>query len=140
MAPDWFHPVIDVESRPFWDGCLEGRLMLKRCGSCKTNFYYPRAHCPHCWSSETDWFEASGQGMLYSFSIVHQYPVEPFASLLPYGNILVTLDEGPRMMANWDFSVSLELMECDMPVMVGFRRVTDELALPVFAPQGRVAT
>jgi len=24
----WFHPIIDVESRPFWDGCAEGKLMI----------------------------------------------------------------------------------------------------------------
>jgi uncharacterized OB-fold protein len=134
MAPDWFHPVIDVESQPFWDGCREGRLMIMRCQACGEPYFYPRAMCPRCWSGEVEWMQASGGGVIYSFSVVQQFPMEPFASLLPYGNIIVTLDEGPRMMANWDFAAPLERMRCDMKVRVKFRTVTESLALPVFGP------
>lgn len=134
MTPDWFHPVVDGESKPFWDGCCDGRLRLMRCRACGTPYFYPRAYCPTCWSADTEWFEASGHGTLYSFSIVHQFPLEPFASLAPYANIIVTLEEGPRLMANWDFDVPLEQMQCDLPLRVRFRRITDILSLPIFGP------
>jgi uncharacterized OB-fold protein len=134
MAPDWFHPVVDVETRPFWDGCREGRLRIMRCRACGEPYFYPRALCPRCWSADTEWIDARGTGTLYSFSVTHQFPMEPFASLAPYGNLVVTLDEGPRMMANWDFSAPVELMRCDMRVRVGFHKVDEGLTLPVFGP------
>jgi uncharacterized OB-fold protein len=134
MAPDWFHPVVDVESRPFWDGCREHRLMIMRCSACGVPYFYPRAHCPNCWSGDVDWVNASGLGTLHSFSIVHQFPIEPFASLLPYATVIVALDEGPRMMANWDFQTPLDRMRCDMRVRAGFREINESLSLPVFGP------
>jgi uncharacterized OB-fold protein len=134
MGPDWFHPVIDVESQPFWDGCRQGRLMIMRCRACERPYFYPRAHCPMCWSAEVEWLEASGRGLLHSYSIVHQFPVEPFAALSPYANIIVALEEGPHMMANWDFGAPLDQMVCDMPVRVGFRAISETLSLPVFGP------
>ena len=134
MTPDWFHPVIDVESQAFWDGCRETRLMIMRCNTCEQPYFYPRAHCPRCWSSDVSWVQSSGEGTLHSFSIVHQFPVEPFASLAPYAVVLVMLDEGVRMMANWDFATPLERIRCDMRVRAGFRKIDDRLSLPTFAP------
>lgn len=134
MAPDWFHPVIDEESRPFWDGCREGKLLLKRCRACDARYFYPRALCPTCWSADTIWIAARGTGRLYSHSVIYQFPIEPFASMVPYANILVDLDEGPRMMATWDPDVSLERLCCDLAVEVGFRQITETLSLPTFRP------
>jgi hypothetical protein len=71
---------------------------------------------------------------LRSFSVGHQFPVEPFASMLPQATIIVALDEGPHMMANWDFEAPLERMACDMEVRVGFRALGETLFLPVFSP------
>lgn len=134
MESTWFHPVIDVESEPFWNGCLENRLMIMRCERCRKNYFYPRAHCPFCWSADTHWIEASGRGKLHSFSILHQHHAEPFASRVPYATIIVALDEGPHMLSNWDFNVPLEQMVCDLPVKVRFFRVADKLAIPLFGP------
>jgi len=130
----WFHPIIDVESRPFWDGCAEGKLMIMRCTACDKAYFYPRAHCPTCWSDKVEWIEASGRGTLHSYSIVHQYPAEPFQSRLPYANIIVQLEEGPRLMSNWAFDASLDDMKMDGPVKVSFFKVDDDLTMPVFGP------
>ena len=65
---------------------------------------------------------------------MHQNPAPPFAELCPYGVVLVDLDEGPRMMVNWDFSLSPEQMQCGMDVEVAFRKVNDELSLPIARP------
>jgi len=53
-------PVPDDESRPFFDGALEGKLMLRRCRSCGT-FMWPvggviatplRPRCVECFAGE----------------------------------------------------------------------------------------
>ena len=38
------------------------------------------------------------------------------------------------MMVNWDFSLSPEQMQCGMDVEVAFRKVNDELSLPIARP------
>ena len=61
-------------------------------------------------------------------------PAQPFAGLCPYGVVLVDLDEGPRMMVNWDFALSPDQMKCGMEIEVAFRVVNEELSLPIARP------
>ena len=49
-------------SRPYWDACREGRLLLQRCDSCGKHQFYPRILCSHCGGSTLAWAEASGRG------------------------------------------------------------------------------
>lgn len=135
MANEWFHPIVDTESEPFWSAAREGKLLIKRCRSCSKSYYYPRRFCPACWSEDTEWVSASRLGTIYSCSAVHQNPAQPFNDLCPYGVVLVDLEEGPRMMVNWDFDVPLELMQCGMPVEIAFRSVNETLALPIARPR-----
>ena len=107
MDADWFHPVQDVESVSFWRGCREGKLLLKVCDGCGRTHFYPRDHCPFCWSAATRWIEASGRGRLYSYSIIHQNPLPPFKDRCPYAVVLVKLEEGPRILSNWDFQLKM---------------------------------
>jgi uncharacterized protein len=136
MEADWFHPVQDVESASFWRGCRDGKLLLKLCDGCGRSHFYPRDRCPFCWSEATRWIEASGRGRLHSYSIIHQNPVPPFKDRCPYAVVLVDLDEGPRILSNWDKDISLDRLACDLPVMIAFRSFDDGLVLPVFRPIG----
>jgi hypothetical protein len=54
--------------------------------------------------------------------------------MVPYGVVLVDLDEGPRMIANWDFTISVDEIRCDMRVEIAFRDISGELALPIVRP------
>ncbi len=49
-------PVVNEETRAYWDGANEGKLLLKRCTACSKTHFYPRVHCPHCQSSATEWY------------------------------------------------------------------------------------
>ncbi|HXC41275.1 MAG TPA: Zn-ribbon domain-containing OB-fold protein [Burkholderiales bacterium] len=131
---EWFHPIVDTESEPFWKGCKEGKLVIKRCKDCSKVYYYPRRWCPNCWSENTEWIESKRRGKVYSYSTIHQNPAQPFASLVPYAVVLVDLDEGPRMMVNWDFAIPPDKIKCDMPVEIAFRDISEELALPIARP------
>ena len=94
MARKLNAPEVTPETQPFWDAAAEGRLLIKRCGVCGEAFYYPRALCPFCLSADTQWFETSGAGAIYSLSTMRRGPDAPFT--LAY----VTLDEGPAVLTN----------------------------------------
>jgi len=134
MSKEWWEPLVDTESAPFWDGCKEGRLRLRHCNPCDQAYYYPRNQCPRCWSRDVDWRDASRRGTVYSYSIVRENPGPPFRGMVPYGLVLVDLEEGPRMMVNWDLDTPLDKLACDLAVEVTFRKVSDDLTLPQVRP------
>ncbi|MGD0917823.1 MAG: Zn-ribbon domain-containing OB-fold protein [Thermodesulfobacteriota bacterium] len=124
-------PVVQPWSKPFWEAAKRHRLMIQRCNDCGLKIFYPRKYCPDCWSANLDWFEASGRGKVFSYSITMAGVEERFAEDLPFVLALVDLEEGIRMMTN--------IVECKpdevsigMDVKVTFRDVTDEFSLPMF--------
>lgn len=90
---------VTEDQRPFWDGAAEGRLVLPRCDRCATVIWYPRHLCPACGATDVTWFEASGRGTVYSYTVVHRGEGD-FAGLPPYTIAYVELEEGPRVLAN----------------------------------------
>ena len=88
-------PSPDIETQPFWDGCREGRFLLRHCNACGEDHFYPRPFCPKCWSPDVEWKQATGRGTLYTYSIVHQNDLPPFNERVPYVAAVVELDEGP---------------------------------------------
>ena len=135
MNHDWYLPQIDGESEPFWAAAREGRFMIMRCRPCGRPYFYPRRYCPRCWSGETEWQQASGRGTVYTYSIVRQNPAPPFKDWCPYAVVLVDLEEGVRVMANWDRSLPFDALSCGAPVQIAFEQITDEIALPRVRPQ-----
>jgi len=65
-------PQSDRDNEVFLAGWREGHLMLQSCSDCGRTFFYPRALCPHCWSSALSWKTASGNGEIVSFSLIHR--------------------------------------------------------------------
>ena len=98
-------PAVSPEAKPFWEGAAEGRLLLQRCADCQTVIWYPRGFCPACSSRRIDWFEASGRGTIYSFTVVRRGAIGPYREHEPYVLAYVELEEGPRMMSN--------IVDCD---------------------------
>lgn len=88
-----------VELEPHLAGLREGRLLLPRCRRCAAVIWYPRAFCPQCGSLDVDWFEASGRGTIYSFTVVRRGQ-GPYATAAPYVLAYVELAEGPRVLTN----------------------------------------
>ena len=122
------------DTKPFWDGCKEHRLVLPRCQDCNQFHYYPRAHCPHCWSRNLTWEQVSGRGKLYSY-VINYRPAPGFQDDAPYSIAVVELDEGPRMMTNVvGVPQTPEDLVLDMALEVSFEDVNDEITLPKFRP------
>ena len=132
----WHLPQADIETKPYWDAAAEGKLLIKHCNACGRAFFYPRDHCPRCWSTDTTWLEASGRGKIYTFTVVHTNDLPPFKDRVPYVIAIVELDEGVRMTTNIE-GVEPDAVRCDMPVQVAFREEAREegsVFLPVFRP------
>src|SRR5260370_17689705 len=92
-------PTIEDDSREYWDGAADGRLLIARCGSCGRVHHYPRVICPYCWSEDVAAVEASGRATLYTYSTVYMNDLPPFRDRLPYIAAVLDLEEGPRLMS-----------------------------------------
>ncbi|HEX9713739.1 MAG TPA: Zn-ribbon domain-containing OB-fold protein [Actinomycetota bacterium] len=132
----WHLPVADIETKPYWDAAAEGKLLVKHCSACDRAFFYPREHCPRCWSKDTSWREASGRGIVYTFTVIHQNDLPPFKDRVPYVIAIVELEEGLRMTTNIE-GIDPGEVRCGLPVQASFRaeqRDDDTVHLPVFRP------
>jgi uncharacterized OB-fold protein len=124
------YPVPDAETAPFWEAVAAGRLDLQRCRSCHRHVFYPRSLCPHCGGVDLDWVTVSGNGTVYSFTVVHRAPAE-FQAEAPYVVALVELEEGVRMLTRL-VEVEPAEVRVAMPVEVILR---GEPPLPYFRPR-----
>jgi uncharacterized OB-fold protein len=120
-------PQVSVETKPFWDAAAEGRFMIKRCTGCHKAFWYPRAMCPFCMSADTVWEESPGEGVIYTYSVMHRSPTGPYA--IGY----VTLNEGPAVLTNF-VDVAPDGLAIGMKVKVKFQPTEGGPPAPVFAP------
>jgi len=124
-------PHLDAENRWFFEACARHELYLQKCSSCGTVRFYPRALCPSCASSKTDYVRASGRGRVYTFTETHQNQAPGFRDELPYVMAYVELDEGPRILTNIINTPPGEV-KIDLPVEVVFEDIDENLAIPKF--------
>jgi uncharacterized OB-fold protein len=123
-------PEADETSGPFFQGAMDGRLMLMKCSDCGTWRLPSRQHCDACLSPSYSWEQASGRGRVRTFGIMHQRYHPGFPS--PYNVTIVELEEGPRLPTNI-VGVADDQISVDMAVVVDFERHED-VALPKFRP------
>lgn len=130
-------PRPDDVSHFFWDAAAEHRLILQRCAACAKLQYPPEVCCIHCQSEEFDTVEASGRGVLYSYSVVERPLHAGFVDALPYVVALVELDDQPglRMITNLVDVPGGTPLQCGMPVEVVFED-RGTATLPQFRPAG----
>ncbi len=125
-------PEADDASRPFFEGGLDGKLMLMRCTDCGVYRMPSRMHCDVCLSPAVEWVASSGKGTVRTFGVMHQKYHPGFAAETPYNLAIVELEEGPRLVTNL-VGVANEAIRVGMPVTVEFERHPD-VALPKFRP------
>lgn len=119
------------ESKTYWDGLNEARLLLQKCGQCGKVRHYPRPLCDACHTFEVKWIEASGRGKLHSWTITHHPFHFAYKGELPYILVTVDLDEGVRMQAQLRAPVGVRLA-IGMPVRLLFEAAKPGLTLPAF--------
>lgn len=85
-----------------------------------------------------DWRQASGRGVVHTFTVVRQAAEPLLKARLPYAVAIVELDEGPRIMSNV-IGCDVDAVRIGMQVSVTFVDAGDGLSLPMFAPTERPA-
>lgn len=87
-------------SEPFWEGAKNGELKFQRCDDCNEVVFYPRPHCTKCGGTNLTWNTSTGEGTVYTFSVVRQNRNPAFSDLGAYAVAYVDVDEGFRMLTN----------------------------------------
>jgi uncharacterized OB-fold protein len=134
MEFDTTKPVPETQpwSERFWAGTREGKLLIQVCKDCKSRIFYPRKHCPECWSGSLDWMQASGKATVFTFSTAYAMVEPKFMDELPYTIAYVDLEEGVRMMTRI-VGCAPEDVHFDMEVEVTFHERAG-FFLPYFTP------
>ena len=118
-------PPPSPESLEFVAAAKEGRFLIRRCTACHKAHWYPRALCPFCFG-ETAWEQASGNGTIYSYSVMRR--VDP-----PFSIAYVTLEEGPVMMTSV-VDCDLNALAIGQTVAVVFKPASDGTPVPCVRP------
>ena len=119
-------PLSNLETKAFWDAATEGKLMIGKCNACGKVHYYPRALCPFCLSDRTQLQQTSGNGTIYTYSVMRRAPI-------PYAIAYVTLAEGPTMMTNI-VDCDLDKIKIGQAVKLVFKPSDGGPPVPMFTP------
>jgi uncharacterized OB-fold protein len=131
QAPGIPVPSPSAVSAPYWDGCARGELLYQRCDACGTIALRPSVICGNCLGRSLSWVPSSGQGRLYSWTVVWRPQHPSFA--VPYAPAIVALDEGWFMMSAV-VGCEPDDLRADLRVSVEFHAASDEITLPYFRP------
>ena len=89
------HPT--PKTQAFWDALKEHRIDIQRCDDCSAYVFFPRLHCPNCFSRNLSWKTVSGEGELHTFTLARLPTLPELADELPQKLAVVELDEGPHI-------------------------------------------
>ncbi|WP_369265504.1 bifunctional MaoC family dehydratase N-terminal/OB-fold nucleic acid binding domain-containing protein [Streptomyces sp. R35] len=134
-------PVVNRDNAGFWEGVERHRLLIQRCTGCRELRFPWLPGCNGCGCLEWDTVEASGDGTVYSYVVMHYPPFPAFTAFTesdhaadaagPYAVGLIELAEGVRIVSNV-IGVPYDKVRIGMPVRLQFERYDEELVLPVF--------
>ena len=117
-------PKVTSTTKPYFDAARRGHLCLQRCPRDGV-FYYPRSRCPECWQDDWEWTELSGEGEVHTFTIDRLGHDPALAGDVPFVIALVTLAEGPRVVANI-VGCDVDAVRVGMPVTAVFQSYTPQ--------------
>ena len=125
-------PTVTQGNAAFWAATAEGRFQLQRCNECDTVLWFPRRHCPSCWTENVSTLDASGKGVVYSFTVIRKGAMA-YKESGPFVIAYVELAEGPRVMTNI-VDCDVETVKVGMPVEVVWHDTGQGNALYRFRP------
>lgn len=122
-------------TRRYWEAAHEGRFVLKRCAACR-HWRHPRetSCCP---GASLEWAEASGRGMLLSYTVVRLALNPALAAQVPYTVTLTRTEEGPHLVSS--LPGDGHALRSGMSMCIAFDRVAPSVSLPRFRPAGESA-
>lgn len=123
-------PSPTMDTKPYWDGLLKGRILIQQCADCDRYRHYPRPVCPHCHSMAFHWREVAGTGKIHSWTVSHHAFHPAFKKDLPTAYITVDLPEGVRLVAPLRDG-DAEDIAIGKEVSLGVELLDKDLATPV---------
>ncbi|MDB5822430.1 MAG: DNA-binding protein, partial [Herminiimonas sp.] len=120
-----------VDTKPFWDGVKQGKLVIQYCTEAKKFQYYPRPVSIYTGRRTLEWREVSGKGSIYAFTVV-RIPGPGLEGRLPLCVATIELDEGVRMIVNI-LDCAPEDLAIGKRVKLAWDRLTDTQQYPAFA-------
>jgi uncharacterized protein len=118
-------------SQPFWDGCAVGELRYQRCAQCGAAEFDPTWVCRHCGEDALNWCVSGGRGEVYSHAVVWRPQTPEFDA--PYAVVIVTYDEGFRMLTNL-IGCPVDEVRIGLRVQTEFHAVGVDVTLPYVKP------
>ena len=126
-------PQPNGDDAPFWQGCRDRQLVIRHCNTCERHFHPPMPSCPRCGGTQVDWRSVSGNGTVFSYTVI-SHPVHPaLKGHAPYNVVVVLLDDAGdvRLVSNL-VGVPAEELTLDMPVSIHWDDIGDGMSLPRF--------
>lgn len=127
-------PAITPDTAPFYEAARRGELRFQRCADCGAWRHYPRPACPACLSRRVAWERVSGDGVVYTWTVVHGPTLPAFADAVPYNVVDVLLDEGLHFVSQV-LDCPPPALRAGLPVRAVFVPITDEITLVKFRPR-----
>lgn len=106
----------------------KGIFEIQQCAACKRHQFFPRVLCNHCGSTELNWIRPSGNGQVYSFSVIRRKPEAGG----DYNVALIDLEEGVRLMGRVD-GIPLYRLSIGMKVQAK-AEIENDKGILVFIP------
>ncbi|MFF4156786.1 bifunctional MaoC family dehydratase N-terminal/OB-fold nucleic acid binding domain-containing protein [Streptomyces sp. NPDC001678] len=126
-------PVINRDNAGFWEGVAGHRLLIQRCTACGRQRFPWLPGCGECGSPLWEAVEAAGEGVVFSYVVMHHPPVPGFGA--PFAVGLIELVEGVRMISNV-VGVEPGRIRIGMPVTLEFVRYGGRSGGPSRGPSG----
>jgi uncharacterized OB-fold protein len=126
--------VPDDLTEGFWEATRQGGLAIQCCARCGTFQHPPQPICLRCHAIELVFAPVSGEGTVYSWTVMHERRVAGFEEAAPYYCVIVRLREQPDLLlvSNWPLDIPPPAL--DQLVRVTFERLDDQIVLPQFQP------
>jgi acetyl-CoA acetyltransferase/uncharacterized OB-fold protein len=126
-------PALEPDTKAFWEACREGRLAMLRCRACRWIVHPPRPVCSRCRSRDVVLEDLSGRATVVTYTVNHQRWMPGLEVPYVIGVVELVEQRGLRLTTNL-VDIAPEDVRIGMPVGVRFRQMSDEITLPIFAP------
>lgn len=124
-------PTVTLDSEEFWRSAKQRALKLQKCDQCGEFRYYPSPICHFCSCDAFTWLPISGNGVIYSYSILERAKGNPYENDVPIAIVLVRLAEGPVMMSNL-LDYDNDQVAIGASVTIDYADINDDITLPMF--------
>src|SRR5262245_50181837 len=133
LPPELIGLTPNAWTEPFWQAAAEHRLVVPRCTVCGTYRLPATPFCFACRAQAVEWVEQSGDGEIYSFTVIRHPVIPNVADALPLVAAVVELPDtgGCRLVGNV-VDVDPADVAIGLPVRVDWYDAWPDATIPVF--------